>query len=199
MSTAIDQTRQFATFFTLLILGISLSGCATIKSGSHHDESAAYGHYRTYSWIADQPMIVGTGQKPAVSPLTQRKIVDAIEAELERKGFVHAQNRGSADFALSYTVGTRERIESTSYPNAYQGPWGWHLYGRYYYDTEVVHRSYTEGTLGVDVFDGKTKQPVWHGWASKTVSTSDRTDPAPSIEKAVAAIFADFPPGSKDE
>lgn len=199
MNITYGHTGRFATLSILLFLGISLSGCATIRSGSHYDESAAFDHYRTYSWIADQPLIVGTGEKPPISPLTQKKIVDAIEAELARNGFVLAQNRESADFALSYTVGTRERIESTSYPHAYQGAWGWHLYGRYYYDTEVVHRTYTEGTLGVDVFDGKTKQPVWHGWASKTVSTSDRNNPKPSIEKAVSAIFEGFPPGSKGE
>ncbi len=199
MSMVFDQSKRFAALSILLILGISLSGCATLRSGSHYDQSATYDHYRTFSWIADQPLIVGTGDGPPISPLSQKKIVTAIEAELTRKGFVYTPNRESADFALSYTVGTRERIESTSYPSAYQGPWGWHLYGRYYYDTEVVHRTYTEGTLGVDVFDGRTKQPVWHGWASKTISTSDRKDPAPSIEKAVTAIFKDFPPGTKGE
>jgi len=167
---------------TFLLLGLLLSGCATIKTGSHRDETASFDDYRTFSWIADNPMILGRGDSPSVSPLTQKKIVDAIAGELTRKGFVYAADRSAADFVLSYTIGTRERIEATSYPSAYQGAWGWHLYGRYYYDIEVEHRMYTEGTLGVDVFDGKSKQPVWHGWASKTISTSDREDPSSSIQ-----------------
>lgn len=182
----------------LLFLGLMLGACATIQSGSHYDESASFDTYRSFSWIADNPIIVGMGQSPSVSPLTQKKIADAIAGELVRKGFVYTTNRDTADFVLAYTVGTRERIDATSYPSVYQGAWGSHLYGRYYYDTEVVHRMYTEGTLGVDVFDGKTKQPVWHGWATKTISSADRQDPSPSIDKAVVALFADFPPAAGD-
>lgn len=199
MNSANPIKRVRHSFAGFLLLGLSLSGCATIQSGSHYDEAASFAGYRSFSWIADDPMIVGIGESPSVSPLTQKKIVDAIAGELTRKGFIYRADRGAADFVLSYTVGTRERIEATSYPSAYRGAWGWHLYGRYYYETEVVHRMYTEGTLGVDVFDGKTKQPVWHGWATKTISTSDRQDPSPAIEKAVTALFAEFPPTVEED
>lgn len=186
---------RFAPFFIFLLSGVFLSGCATIESGSHHDVTASFDNYKTFSWIADQPMITGSGEDAAVSPLTQKKIVDAIEAELERKGFVYLANRESADFVLSYTVGTRDKIEPTSYPSVYRGAWGRrHLYGPDYYEADVVLYTYTEGTLGVDVFDGGSKEPVWHGWAKKTISTSDRQDPTPSIEKAVVAVFNEFPP-----
>ncbi len=197
MRTNCKARKHMRLLVASLLLGLSLSGCATIQSGSHHDESATFDGYRTFSWMSEDPMIVGAGEGPPVSPLTQKKIVNAIDGELTRKGFVYTASREAADFVLSYTVGTRERIEASSYPSAYRGSWGWHLYGRYYYETEYVHRTYTEGTLGVDIFDGKTKQPVWHGWASKTISTSDRKNPAPSIDKAVMAIFEDFPPGTK--
>ncbi len=75
MNITYGHTRRFATLSILLFLGTSLSGCATIKSGSHYDESATYDHYRTYSWIADQPLIVGAGDKPTISPLTEKKIL----------------------------------------------------------------------------------------------------------------------------
>ena len=92
------------------------------------------------------------------------------------------------------TAANREKIVSTSYPTTYQGAWGWRLYGRYYYQTEVEHRTYTEGTLGIDIFDGKSNEPVWHGWASKSVTSADRNDPSPAIQKAVTAIIKRFPP-----
>jgi hypothetical protein len=191
---AIKESSFRPALFVLVAL--FLSGCTTIRSGSHHDETASFDSYRTFSWIAEDPLIVGTGESPSVSPLTRKKIVDAIETELTRRGFTYTASRDTADFVLAYTVGTRERIEATSYPSAFQGAWGWHLYGRYYYETEIVHRMYMEGTLGVDVFDGKTKQPVWHGWATKTISNSDRQDPSSSIEKAVTVLFARFPPAT---
>lgn len=175
-------------------LSLLLGACATVKTGSHSDENASFTHYQSFSWISVDPLITGAGGGPAISELTKKKIVSAVETELRGKGFTQAASRDSADFVLSYTIGTRERIEASSYPSPYRGAWGWHLYGRYYFDTEVVHRMYTEGTLGIDIFDGKTKQPVWHGWATKTISTSDRRDPTESINEAVRALFAGFPP-----
>lgn len=188
-------SMRSARFFIFLLSGVLLIGCATIESGSHHDVTASFDHYQTFSWIADQPMITGSGEAAAVSPLTQKMIVAAIETELESNGFMYLADRESADFVLSYTVGTRDKIEPTSYPSVYRGAWGRrHLYGPDYYEADVVLYTYTEGTLGVDVFDGASKEPVWHGWAKKTISSSDRQDPTPSIEKAVAAVFKDFPP-----
>lgn len=184
------------TVAVVLLLGALLTGCATINTGSHQDESVSFSQYRTFAWIADDPLILGAGEQTPISPLSQKKIVQAIEDELGNRGFTHSENADQADFVVSYTVGTRERIDALSYPSAYQGTWGWHMYGRYYYTTEVVHRTYTEGTLGIDIFDRKTKQPIWHGWASKTILTSDRENPSPIIEKAVAAIIEQFPPTS---
>lgn len=178
----------------VLLLGAFLSGCATMNSGSHYDESATFGHYQTFAWIAGNPLIRGEGDQPPISALSQKKIAQAIEGELSQKGFTYTTNPDQADFVVAYTVGTRERIDASSYPNDYRGDWAWHMYGRYYYQTEVVHRTYTEGTLGIDIFDGKTNQPVWHGWASKSVTSADRNDPSPAIRKAVAAIIKRFPP-----
>lgn len=176
-----------------LLLGVLLTGCATIKTGSHQDESVSFSQYRSFAWIAEDPLILGAGERTSISPLSQKKIVQSIEDELSKKGYVLTANPEQADFVVSYTVGTREKIDSTSYPRAYSGAWGWHIYGRHYYLTEVEHRSYTEGTLGIDIFDGDSKQPVWHGWATKTISMSDRENPSPAIQKAVASIIGRFP------
>jgi hypothetical protein len=194
MNTASASNRNWRTYGALILIGAFVTGCATVKSGAHHDEFASFGNYQSFAWIADKPLILGDGDQPSISPLAEKKIVQAINDELTGKGFTYSENPDQADFVVAYTVGTREKIVATSYPTAYRGRWGWHLYGRYYYQTEVVHRTYTEGTLGIDIFDGKTKKPVWHGWASKTVTSADRNDPSPAIEEAVAEIIKRFPP-----
>jgi hypothetical protein len=177
----------------LLITAMLLSACAGIRTGSHQDESVSLSAYQSFAWMTANPYVPGDNNPVQVSPLSQKMIAQAIESELKAKGFTMVDDPESADFVLSYTVGTRERIDVSSYPNPYRGDWGWHLYGRQYQLEEVTHRSYTEGTLGIDIFDGSSKQPVWHGWATKTVSTADRENPGPSISKAVAAVFERFP------
>jgi hypothetical protein len=125
--------------------------------------------------------------------LSQSKIQDAIRSELERKGYSFTENRDEADFVVAYTVGTRENIRTSHYPVGYHGSWGWHVPGSYYYIRETTEHRYTEGTLGVDIFDNESKKPVWHGWAEKTITESDRADPSSVIREGVAKLFESFP------
>jgi hypothetical protein len=168
------------------------TACSTISTGSHHDETTNFGAYQTFSWINEVPYI-SDDSTVRISPLTQSKIQQAIRAELERKDYSFTDERDSADFVVAYTVGTRDAIRVNSYPVAYRGAWGWHVRGSYYYIHETVEHSYTEGTLGVDIFDGKSSKPVWHGWAEKTITESDREDPSSVIREGVAKLFESFP------
>ncbi len=195
MNTMLNKSSRLWMLLAVLILALGLSACSTLRTGAHYDQTADLSGYRSYSWIAANPLILGDGERSQISPLTQSYIIRAVAVELENKGYVFANSPGEADFIVSYTVGTREKIDSHSYPVVYQGNWGWHLYGRLYYTSEVHHRSYTEGTLSIDIFDGKSNQPIWHGWASKTITDADRKEPSPVIKEAVAQILESFPPG----
>jgi hypothetical protein len=187
---------KFLRFWPRLAILIACSGfltaCATISTGSHYDETTNFGAYRTFSWIDEVPYI-GYDSADRVSPLSQSKIARAIRTQLEQKGYSFIDDRDNADFVVAYTIGTREKIRVSSYPVAYQGSWGWHVHGSYYYVREYSEHSYTKGTLGVDIFDGNSKKPVWHGWAEKTISESDRKNPDAIINEGVAKLFESFP------
>ena len=71
--------------------------------------------------------------------------------------------------------------------------WG----GPYYQNIDV--REFTQGRLAIDIFDVKQKQPVWHGHATKSISSSDQKNAEALINKAVAAILKDFPPTSASQ
>ena len=184
--------QHLAQILAFIALGAFLTACETIRTGSHYDETTNFGAYQTFSWIDENPYI-GDGSTVRVSPLAQSKIQRAIQTQLEQLGYSFIEDRDDADFVLAYTVGTRDRIRVDSYPAAYHGSWGWHVHGSYYYIHETTVHSYTEGTLGVDMFDGKSRKPVWHGWAEKTITESDREDPSSVIEAGVAKLFESFP------
>ncbi len=42
---------------------------------------------------------------------------------------------------------------------------------------DAAVRQHVEGRLVVDIFDVRTHQPAWHGWATKSLSTSGKKDP----------------------
>jgi hypothetical protein len=183
---------HLAQMMAITALIAFLTACATIRTGSHYDETTNFGAYQTFSWIDEAPYIDGDSDV-RISPLTQSKIQQAIQTQLESKGYSFAEDRDSADFVVAYTVGTREKISVTSYPVDFHGSWGWHVHGSYYYVREYSEHRYTEGTLGVDIFDGKSSKPVWHGWAEKSITESDREDPSSVIKEGVAKLFQSFP------
>lgn len=188
-------------FAVISLLTVTLAGCAsTFKATHDHDPAQDFTAYKTYSWIAEHPMKVGaTSRMP--NPLLETRIMSAVQSSLGAKGYTKVDKPDSADFVLSFTVGSREEIDIDTYPSmavgyGHRGRWGGAYYGSYYGGmTETTVRQYTEGMLAIDIFDVKDHQPVWHGVASKRINDSDRENMTATVQAAVDAILAGFPPG----
>ncbi|HET8696849.1 MAG TPA: DUF4136 domain-containing protein [Gammaproteobacteria bacterium] len=178
-----------------LALGCALlvSSCATIHASSDYYPGADFSKYHKYAWVTDSPLIRSESTRVQISALTVRRVREAIERVLESKGFEQVASRDNAEFALAFTVGARDMITMDNYPPYYRGTWDWSPYFGPYVSPDM----YTEGMLGIDVFDVSTHEPVWHGWARKTIVGADIDDPESTINAAVAAILADFPPKSQ--
>lgn len=186
----------------IILTSIVLSACAsTFKATHDHDANHDFANYHTFAWISENPMKVSTAVS-SINPLLEPRIMVAVEVALGHKGFQLVNNPQSADFVLSFTVGSREKIKVDSYPSmsmsmgygtGYPGHWGW---GAAYHccasDTQV--RQYTTGILAIDIFDVKERRPVWHGAASKTINDKDRENMGQTIKAAVDAILAGYPP-----
>ena len=177
----------------LVLTALAAGGCESIQTRSDYDDRIDFSGYRTFSWISEHPMV---DADPSVSPLTEGRIELAIIDVMKTKGIAFVPNVRQADFVVAFTVGARQklRVDTTTYPVGYRGPFMWGT--GYYQDVDV--REYTEGRLSIDVFDTKLHQPVWHGYGTKSITGSDRDNPAPVIQKVVAEILKPFPPTPKD-
>ena len=167
----------------------ALVGCTTLRVGSDYDRSASFSGYHTYTWIQRD-------HHGSANPLVVQRARDAVEEELTAKGFGRAASDATADFAVDFTIGSRERTEVDSYPPPYAGRW-WALddwWGHPYWAYPVDVRQYREGTLSVDIFDAHSRKPVWHGWAKKELTRSDIEHSKQPIRAAVHQILANFPP-----
>lgn len=174
---------------------LMLAACVTMRAGSDYYPETDFSSYSTYAWTGSSPLIEPRSRRVEISPLTVRRVREAIERELAAKGFERVETPEEADFGLSFTVGARDAIRPDNYPQFYRrGPWVWQPP---YYPPNLDIAMYTEGMLAVDVFDNATRQPVWHGWARKQITGADVDDPTPAIDAAVRAILADFPPGDR--
>jgi hypothetical protein len=123
-----------------------------------------------------------------------------VERGLMAKGYSKVDDPEKADFVLSFTIGSREEIQVNSYPATYagygyRGGWGW---GGPYYGmgmaTETQVRQYQKGMLALDVFDVEEHRPVYHAVATKSITESDRKKMDETIQAAVDAVLAGFPP-----
>jgi len=169
---------------------VLLAACETMRVASDYDRSATFDHYRTFA------LIQRPHQQPG-NPLVVQRTQDAIRGYLVGRGYMYVADPAQADFAVDFTIGSRERTQIQSYPAPWGGPgWsgrrGW--WGSPYWGDTIDVRQFTEGTLSIDVFDGKTSRPVWHGWAQKTLSRSDIENSQGPIQRAVSAVLEKFPP-----
>ncbi|MGB5624579.1 MAG: DUF4136 domain-containing protein [Woeseiaceae bacterium] len=192
------QIIRFAAVVATVIFG----GCATgFEATYDHDPANDFAAYKTFAWVSEHPMKVGAVER-IPSPLLESQIMVTVESALGAKGYKLISDLDSADFAVSFTIGSRAEIKVDSYPSMSAGyagygyprrwgGWGGAYYG---YGTETTVRQYTEGMLAIDVFDVKERRPVWHGVASKKISDSDRKDAGATVQAAVDAILAGFPP-----
>ena len=179
------MTARTLMMLSSLLLFAGLSGCTSSPTVDiDHDPSANFTAYRTYAWA----------KKPeGGSPLGMQRVVAGIDSRLQAKGWSMASPE-TADIALIANVATQQQQDiDTMYSG--MGPgwgygWGW---GGGMATTTV--RNYTVGTLILDMFDAKTKQGVWRGTASGTVSDSSQTNQE-QLNKALDKMFVGFPPGS---
>jgi len=184
-----SHVRHRAWLILILTAGVFAQGCTTTRVSADFDRSARFDGYHTYAWL---PRADNSGRNPLIARFAR----DAIDAELNQKGFVLAADPSTADFEVDFTLGAHDRLDINSYPAMYRGPWGW---GRGYYGDAIDVRQYREGTLAIDVFDGRTHQPVWTGRATKEITRADQARSDGPIRRAAAAVLAQFPPPSATE
>jgi hypothetical protein len=177
---------------TLLMVA---AACETLQVGSDYDRAASFSGFHTF--------VIMPRQRSEVSnPLVVQRTEDAIRSYLVGRGYQYVGDPAKADFAVDFTIGSRERTDIQTYPQPWGGPWatgpgGWYGTPGWtgpYWGNAIDVRQYTEGTLSIDVFDDRTNRPVWHGWARKTLSQSDIENSAEPIRGAVAAVLEKFPP-----
>jgi hypothetical protein len=174
------------------IASIALLGCSATPSAKvDYDSSNDFATYQSFTWLSENPMKVAKVVSAPRSTL-QPAIKAAVLAYLEKAGYQFVSDETSADFLLSFTVGSREEIGGDSYSSTSAGTGGRGGWGTAYFPGGDG-TSYTQGMLAIDVFDAEERRPVWHGVTGKKISESDRDRMETVIEEAVESILTEFP------
>lgn len=178
-----------------------LAGCSAISVVSDYDSSVPFGSYRTYRWSADTPAPNGDDLLVR-NPLIYKRIRNAVDRELQYKGFVQKE-KGAVDFTVTVHAGIRERVmvEQPTISFAwrqgyYRGRHGY--YSGVWYDPYGPYPRmtyYEEGTLVIDIYDGRSGEMAWRGIGSGILRYYDSTEAMHrDLDAAVGKVLAKFPP-----
>lgn len=178
----------------LALASVVIVGCASTNEarvGFDRNSAIDTQHYKTFAWLNDSKVLV---ESIDANPVIKVRIDNAIEKAFIDRGYQLLDNADAADFTISYTMGSREKVKVDNLPVSYRTGFGWGH--RYFGGIMVSHenhvKNYTEGKLAIDVYDVNSHQPVWHGWAVKRVMNKDKDNPTRVIETIVGQVVAQF-------
>ena len=150
-----------------------------------YDRSANFNTYKTYQWVDYKAVQVG-------DELLDRDIKRAVDEQLAGKGLRRVES--GADLLVGYEAGiSQEKAFDSIGTGGWGGPFGWGNWG----NTRVTTSSIDIGKLVIGLFDPASKRLVWRGAASKTLNINKDPDKNyHNLEKAMAKLFRNYPPGT---
>ena len=165
-------------FLFLFLTGLSVSAYAQdVKTD--YDHKANFERYHTYSW----------GKVQTHNPLWVNRIKEAVDKELQRKGWQEVPSGG--DVVIT-AVGSSETQQE--YQTFYDGLGGWRWGG--FGESTTTPVTYKVGTLVLDMYDAKNKQLIFRGTSEDTLAKNENKNEK-KLEKAVEKMFKKFPPEEK--
>ena len=171
----------------LALVGMALvfAGMASAQQvKTDYDRSANFALYKTYSWEHVETK----------DPLNVDRIKHAVNTVLAARGWTMVDS--GADVAVVAMEITRDQQTLNTFYDGLGGGWGWRRFGGGGFgEATTTTDTYTVGTVVVDLFDTKTKQLIWRGSASDTLSdNSDKN--IKNLNESVDKMFKHFPPGA---
>jgi Domain of unknown function (DUF4136) len=175
------QRVVFVLLGMMLLFG-SKSSAQQVKTD--YDRGANFGQYKTYSWE----------QVKTKDALDVDRIKTAVNAALAAKGWTQVESGG--DVSIVAIEITRNQQTLNTFYDGMGGGWGWRRFGGGGFgEATTTTETYKVGTLLVDLFDAKTKQLIWRGTSSDTLSNNSDKN-IKNLDKGVDKMFKHFPPGS---
>jgi hypothetical protein len=163
--------------FTCVLMMATLTTVASAaKVSTDYDHSANFGRYKTYSWAKVQ----------TANSIWDARVKDAVNKQLAAKGLTQAPSGGDVSITAVETTRTQQQL------NTYYHGFGGRRFGGFGDATTTVDK-YKVGALVVDVFDAGSRNLIWRGSASDTLSGNPEKN-TKNLDKCVRKMFSHFPP-----
>ena len=184
------------------VAGVMLASCASVAH-VEKDDDANFSSFHSYAWVDSKDNQEDSG-KIKVSDLTERKIREAVSAELAKTGWKETKHR--PDVLISYDVMVERGVVERNNP-VYSQPTTRYVFNPYsrrwvsvYYPSQFMgydndQRTVREGTITVSIIDAKTDKTIWQGWTTEEINSRNLT--SKEIQNSVKSIFRKFDVASR--
>lgn len=177
------KTFKLIPIFLLLIL----ASCSSVSVYSDYDKNVDFTPYKTYAFF--KPGI----DKVEISDLDKRRILHAIDAELQAKGFIKSE---TPDMLINIFTKSREQVNVNQFSAGWGYGWGWGWNPYMMYGGQPMVSTSTQGTLYIDFIDAKKKEMIWQGEGIGNLTKNvDKKDE--KVAEFVSKILAQYPPVKK--
>jgi len=186
-----NKTHMMKLYISASVLFVLiLFSCSSVDVYSDYDKDTDFSNFKTYAFYKKGI------DKVEISDLDKRRILRAIENELNAKGMVVSEN---PDVLINIFTKSREKIDV--YNNSYYGwyPWyygyGYGFYGPGYGFGYMNVSTSTEGTLFIDLIDARKKELAWQGIGTGLLSYEKNIEKKEArISEFVSKIMMAYPP-----
>jgi hypothetical protein len=181
-----EELMKKATLVLAAAFALMAAPAVAQKVAVDWDEDFDRTTVETYAWVAPE-------QLPA-SPLMQQRILNALDYELSMIGRVKVEADKNPDVFVTVNGTTDEEmvVHSDHFGYGYGG--GWRGRGRGGLGggtTTSRSSSYTKGTLVVDIWDAESKNLVFRGTITDTLSDKPEKNEK-KVNKGMSKLFKEF-------
>ena len=181
-----------------LVSTLALTAALAISAGSaafagdvktDYDHGADFSRIHTYSW----------GQVQTANPLYVDRIKQAVDKDLQAKGWQLAASGGDVTVFARGSVKNQQELETwyNGLGGGWGGRWGWGRWGGGGWgESTTTVENEKVGVLVVDVFDSNSKELMWRGTSDQELSNNSDKN-TKNMDKDIDKMFKDFPPKSK--
>jgi hypothetical protein len=137
-----------------------------------YDKQAQFSRCETYAWEKGQP---------AQNPLADKRIVEAIDAQLAGRGWKKVQANPGCYVIYQASVKEQKSLQVWGHGGRFIGGMG-----------SVDVKTVVNGMLVVDIGDASTQQLIWRAVAKDTVSDKPEQNQK-KLGQCMEKMFKDFP------
>lgn len=176
------KMKIIISVFALALL-FGMSSCSpSLMVRSDYDRQTNFAQYTTYGFYnpseSSQDAVMG-------SQLMLKRMSQAMSREMENRGYKLTKNNPDILVGFTTDAQNKQSVQSNNSFSPYWGYWG----GM----NQVSSRNYEENRIIVNLYDGKSKEMIWQGYAKGEINDRNRKDRDALVYDVVSKIMLEYP------